>query len=144
MNAPSNEKNDCKVISVISCGLKHAPAPADAALLIDCRGFINPYWNETLRPLTGEDEAVADFLKADKEVQAMLASLPALLRAVLPGLVSRSNYHEEIKLVFLCTGGKHRSRFFASQARKIVDAIVTEHPEWNCSLSLIHRDHGRE
>jgi UPF0042 nucleotide-binding protein len=140
MNAQSNEKNGRKV----SCGLKHAPAPTDAALFIDCRGFTNPYWNETLRPLTGEDEAVADFLNADKEVAAMVVALSPLLRAVLPGLVSRSNYHDEIKLVFACTGGKHRSRFFAAVVGKIVDEIVADHPEWDCSITLNHRDSGRE
>jgi UPF0042 nucleotide-binding protein len=140
----SKTKSGKKVIRIISCGFKHAAPPADAALVIDCRGFINPHYDEKLRPKTGASKAVADYLRADKEVQAMLDTLPQLLGAMLPGLVTRSNYHNEVKLVFACTGGKHRSRFFAISAGDSVRQLIAQHPEWDCRVVINHRDQGRE
>lgn len=144
MSKANAKTADRKVIRVMSCGFKHDVPPSDAALMIDCRGFINPHYDPKLRPKTGASKAVADFLKSDSEVQAMLASLPHILQALLGGLLTRSNYHKEVKLVFACTGGKHRSRFFALAAADIARQLCDRHPEWNSRVVVNHRDSGRE
>ena len=143
--ACKNRKNDKKVIRIMSCGLKYGPPPADASLVINCQGFVNPHYDQKLRPRTGACTAVADFLKADPQVQMLMASLPMLLVALVPGLATKSSYHtDEIKLVFACTGGKHRSRFFAILAAAVVRGLVAQHPEWGCRVVINHRDKGRE
>jgi RNase adaptor protein for sRNA GlmZ degradation len=139
-----NRKNDKKVIRIMSCGLKYGPPPEDASLVINCQGFVNPHYDQKLRPRTGACTAVADFLKADPDVQMLMASLPSLLVALVPGLATKSSYHKEIKLVFACTGGKHRSRFFAILAAAVVRGLVAQHPEWGCRVVINHRDKGRE
>jgi len=133
-----------KVVRVVSCGFKHGAPPADAALLIDCRGFKNPHYNPKLRPKTGASKAVADFLTAEDDVRAMLASLPHILKPLLTGLLTRSAYHKEVKLVFACTGGKHRSRFFALAAAQIARQLIDQHPDWDCRVVVNHRDAARE
>lgn len=135
-------KEGGKLIRLMSCGAKYGPAPEDAALVINVRGLPNPYWDEQLRPLTGADKAVQDFLLAQEAVQKVLATLPATLTAMLPGFIS-CDYFEEVKLVFVCTGGRHRSRFMAIQAKAIVEQFLVENPHLNCRVLLTHRDeHG--
>jgi UPF0042 nucleotide-binding protein len=145
MKTKSKNVGNRKVIRVVSFGFKYGDAPSDAAFVLDCRGLKNPHYERKLRPLTGASRAVAEFLGADKEVKALLAPLPSLIAAMLPGLITRSNYHNQgIKLCFGCTGGKHRSRFFAIKAAAIVRRLVDQHPEWGCKVVLNHRDCGRE
>jgi len=88
MTSSRKTSNGSKVIRIMSFGFKHAAPPSDAALIIDCRGLINPHYDEKLRPKTGASKAVADFLRADGEVQALLAPLPQLLGSMLPGLIT--------------------------------------------------------
>ncbi|CAN5161301.1 hypothetical protein BH11CYA1_BH11CYA1_08010 [soil metagenome] len=56
----------------------------------------------------------------------------------------KENHPKEVKLVFACTGGKHRSRFFAIKAKAMVSELVAQNPEWNCRVVVSHRDRGRE
>jgi UPF0042 nucleotide-binding protein len=131
-----------KVIRLMSCGAKYGPAPEDAALVINVRGLPNPFWNESLRPLTGADKPVQDYLLAHESVQKVLATLPATLQAMLPGFIS-CDYFEEVKVVFVCTGGRHRSRFMAIQAMAIVEQFLVANPHYDCNVILTHRDdHG--
>jgi len=144
MKSSSKTKNGTKAIRIISFGYKYGAPPQGADLFIDCRGLINPHYDEKLRPKTGASRAVADYLRADKEVQALLATLPQLLGSLLPGLVTRSKYHQEVRLVFGCTGGKHRSRFLAITAGDIARRLIAQHPEWDCRVVVNHRDQGLE
>jgi RNase adapter protein RapZ len=144
MNTTKRTKNGCKVIRIVSFGFKYGAPPQDAAFTLDCRGLVNPHYEEKLRPKTGASRAVADYLKGDKEVRALLKPLPTVLGALLPGLITRSKYHPEVKLCFGCTGGKHRSRFFALSAAAIVRNLIAQHPQWGCRVVVNHRDSGRE
>jgi UPF0042 nucleotide-binding protein len=144
MNKKSNPKDGLKVIRVMSFGFKYGVPPSDAAFTLDCRGLINPHYEDKLRPKTGASVAVVEYLERNEEVQALAVLLPGLLVALLPGLITRSNYHPEVKLCFGCTGGKHRSRFFAIKAAAIARQLVAQHPEWGCRVVLNHRDAGRE
>ena len=132
-----------KTIRVVSCGAKYGAPPEGADLLIDCRGFINPHYDEALRPLTGADKKVRDFLEADPQVTALRDSLSGMLAALLPGYLTRSAYHKEkdVLLVFMCTGGKHRSRYFTIEAARISQDLVASHPEWGAVQVVIeHRE----
>jgi len=144
MKKETANAKDFRVVRVVSCGFKHGAPPSDAALLIDCRGFVNPHYDPKLRPKTGASRAVAEFLRKDGEVQELLAALPHMLKALLNGLLTRSAYHKEVKVVFACTGGKHRSRFFALAAAEHIRKLAAQNPDWGCRVVVNHRDAGRE
>lgn len=130
-----------RVIRVMSCGAKHGPAPESADLFIDCRGFINPFYDKSLRSKTGAANAVKQYLEQSDEVIAMREAIGCMLKAMLPGLVTRSNYHSDILLAFMCTGGQHRSRYFAIEAQRMARGIVSANPGWgDVRVVLKHRD----
>ncbi len=129
-------------IVVVSVGLKHLTYPPDAhrlvkrrtrdlcqlvatsQLVIDVSGLPNPHYVEELRPLTGRDEAVGRFLAGCPETLELLGFTRDKLGVLLSGYQQRGNNHGTVTIVFRCTGGKHRSQFFAEQARLMVEEIV--------------------
>jgi UPF0042 nucleotide-binding protein len=92
--------------AVMSFGYKHG-LPTDVDLVLDCRFLPNPHWVEELRPLTGSDRAVRDFVLGFPESAEFLARLDALLEVLLPAYVAEGKSYLTIALG--CTGGRHRS-----------------------------------
>lgn len=105
--------------------------PRDADMVIDVRFLANPHWNEQLRPLTGKDAPVQEFIAQDRDFAAFYHNLIQLLAPLLP------RYKEEGKsyltLAFGCTGGKHRSVFCAEKA-------AGDLAEMGYNVSVRHRD----
>jgi len=98
--------------------------PKDATWLVDVRFLDNPYWVEELRPLTGRDQAVAEFVLSQPAAAQLLDRLEATLRWAIP-LYQR----DEITIAFGCTGGRHRSVVVAEEmARRLsrLDGIEVE------------------
>ncbi len=93
-----------------SFGFKQG-VPLDADLVFDMRCLPNPHYDLSLRPLTGRDGPVADFLASRTEVQAMLADLQAYLAKWLP--CYRQDNRSYFTVAIGCTGGQHRSVWFA-------------------------------
>jgi UPF0042 nucleotide-binding protein len=83
--------------------------PRDADMVLDVRFLNNPHWEENLRPLSGKDTPVADYIRHDKDFPVFFERLCELLKPLLP------RYREEGKSYFTiaigCTGGRHRSVF---------------------------------
>ncbi len=93
-------------ISVMSFGFKHG-LPLDADMVFDCRFLPNPFWIESLRPLTGLDEPVRDeVLGADGAVE-FVDRLEDLLVSLLPRFLAEQKSYLTVALG--CTGGMHRS-----------------------------------
>ncbi len=90
--------------------------PPDADLVFDARILPNPFYEPGLASLTGHDEPVVNYLRAQPETEVLVAAIATYIRAVLPGFVSdnRARVHVAIG----CTGGKHRSVYVA-------DAVTT-------------------
>jgi len=108
-----------------SFGFKHG-IPLDADLVFDVRCLPNPHYDPELRPLTGRDRAVADFLESEPEVLRMRADIARFVTDWLPCYIrDNRNY---LTVAIGCTGGQHRSvylaetlaREFAGQARVLV------------------------
>jgi RNase adapter protein RapZ len=95
-----------------SFGFKHG-LPLDADLVFDVRCLPNPYYDPALRPLTGRDAPVSDFLAAQPEVRKMFADLCRFLADWLPAYVRDNRSYLTVALG--CTGGQHRSVWFAEQ-----------------------------
>jgi UPF0042 nucleotide-binding protein len=85
--------------------------PLDADWVLDARMLANPHYDPQLRPLTGRDAPVIDYLKADPHVARWLEELSALLRRWLPEIVRENRSH--VTVAIGCTGGRHRSVYLA-------------------------------
>jgi UPF0042 nucleotide-binding protein len=87
--------------------------PDDADFVFDARALPNPYWDPTLRDLTGRDEAVARFLDQEQEVGRFYTDVRDFIERWLPSLV-RSN-RSYLTVAVGCTGGQHRSVYLAER-----------------------------
>ncbi|UYB53571.1 RNase adapter RapZ [Xanthomonas sp. AM6] len=87
--------------------------PAEADFVFDARVLPNPHWDPELRPLTGRDGGVRDYLDAQPEVQQYTAQIVGFLDTWLPRL--RNDTRSYVTIAFGCTGGKHRSVYLAER-----------------------------
>ena len=87
--------------------------PADADFVFDARVLPNPHWNPALRPFSGRDGVVRDYLDAQTEVSEYFAQVSAFLDTWLPRL--RGETRSYVTVAFGCTGGKHRSVYLAER-----------------------------
>ncbi len=116
--APSGAKRQLEV-TVEAFGFKHG-IPLDADLVFDVRFLPNPYYLEELRPLTGLDRPVAQYVFDSNDARSFMAKVEDLLDFLLP------LYVEEGKLSLLvavgCTGGRHRSVAIAAALTEYLKA----------------------
>ncbi|WP_397535387.1 RNase adapter RapZ [Roseateles sp.] len=89
-----------------SFAFKHG-VPSDADFVFDVRVLPNPYYDRELRPLTGRDAPVADFLQAQPEVNLMLGQIGGFMRQWLPAFAA--DHRSYLTVAIGCTGGQHRS-----------------------------------
>jgi RNase adapter protein RapZ len=87
--------------------------PADADFVFDARVLPNPHWNPLLRPLSGREGGVRDYLDAQPEVSEYVGQVNAFLDTWLPRL--RGETRSYVTIAFGCTGGKHRSVYLAER-----------------------------
>ncbi len=118
------------IVSIVSFGFKYG-IPRDADLVFDVRFLPNPYYNLELRPLTGNDEAIQDFVMQYDEAKEFMNKLVDLLEFLIP------NYIKEGKNGLIigigCTGGKHRSVTLANGIYKEMETLPY-------SARIYHRD----
>jgi UPF0042 nucleotide-binding protein len=104
---------------VTSFSYRHG-VPREADLVFDARFLANPHWDAKLRPLTGQDAPVADYIKADPDYTGFMERMAHLLLPLLP------RYQQEGKsyltIAIGCTGGRHRSVFVAEQLGTLLAA----------------------
>ncbi|MES2227143.1 MAG: RNase adapter RapZ [Pseudomonadota bacterium] len=93
-----------------SFAFKHG-VPLDADYVFDVRVLPNPHYVPELNPLTGRDEPVAAYLRAQPEVGEMLAQIEAFLARWLPAF--ENDQRSYLTVAIGCTGGQHRSVYFA-------------------------------
>jgi len=87
--------------------------PPDADFVFDARVLPNPHWNPELRPLSGRDALVRDYLESQPDVLAYASQVEAFLDGWLPRL--RSETRSYVTIAFGCTGGRHRSVYLAER-----------------------------
>ncbi len=104
-----------------SFGYKNG-VPVDADIIYDVRCLPNPYWEHSLRALTGLDEAVIKFLNSKNEVQEMYSDISQFLQKWLPKY--EGNNRSYITVAIGCTGGQHRSVYLCEKfANEFVESI---------------------
>jgi RNase adapter protein RapZ len=120
--------------TVVSFGYKYG-LPVDADVVVDCRLLPNPHWVAELRPRTGLDDDVRDYVLAQEGAQEFVAEWAALLRRYEKGYLHEGKHFATIAVG--CTGGKHRSVVIAEQLaeRLQLDGV---------DVRVVHRDLGRE
>jgi UPF0042 nucleotide-binding protein len=116
-------------LTIMSFGFSRG-LPRHADTVFDVRFLRNPYWEDSLRDLTGHDRAVADYVAAD-EGYAAIDGIEALLLALLPRY--RAEGKSYVTVAFGCTGGRHRSVHVAERVAKRLR-------EAGFSPTLEHRD----
>jgi UPF0042 nucleotide-binding protein len=100
------DKTGRLAITVQSFGFKNGPA-RDPDLLFDVRFLPNPHYEPELRPLTGTDQSVVDYIDRDGALSAFYERLHPLLDYVLPQYLAEGKAH--LVIAIGCTGGRHRS-----------------------------------
>jgi len=121
-------------INVVAFGFKYG-IPLDADNVADIRFLANPYWVEELRPLTGHDAPVRDFVFAQPGAMEFAEKYVAALEPMLQGYLKEEKRFTTIALG--CTGGKHRSVAMANEvARRLRDK--------GHAVSVMTRDLGKE
>jgi RNase adapter protein RapZ len=93
-----------------SFGFKHG-IPGDADYVFDARSLPNPYWEPSLRPLTGRDPDVARYLAADPLVARLQQDVTAFIEARIPEFLATNRRY--LSVAIGCTGGQHRSVYLA-------------------------------
>ncbi|KAF1692966.1 RNase adapter RapZ [Pseudoxanthomonas jiangsuensis] len=106
--------------------------PEEADFVFDARVLPNPHWDPELRPLTGRDPRVRDYLDSQPEVEAYAGQVAAFLDTWLPKL--RSDTRAYVTVAFGCTGGKHRSVYLAERL-----AAHARAQGWN-EVATYHRE----
>ncbi len=124
---------DTMQISVVSFGYKHG-LPLDVDLVFDVRFLPNPHWDEDLRPLSGLDVPVRDFVMEQSLSVKFLDQLTGMLTLLLPAYKSEGKSY--LTVAIGCTGGRHRSVVIAEQLKQWL-IQVSHNPR------VTHRDISR-
>ncbi|WP_104091981.1 RNase adapter RapZ [Arthrobacter sp. GMC3] len=122
-------------LTVMSFGFKYG-LPVDANYVADVRFIPNPHWIPALRPLTGQDAAVSDFVLKDNGAADFVDRFVYALEPVLAGYRRENKHYATIAIG--CTGGKHRSVAVAIELAKRLSQLP------RVTTSIRHRDLGRE
>ena len=102
----TSEKTPHSTITVTSFGFSRG-VPHNADLVFDLRFLRNPHWDSALRPMTGMDASVAEYVAADPKYDEAMQKIRDLLRFLLPLYDAQGKAY--INIAFGCTGGRHRS-----------------------------------
>ena len=121
-------------VTFTSFGHKHGP-PRDADLALDVRFLPNPHYEAELRPLTGFDQRIVDYVGRDGRVEEFYAHVVPLLEYLLPQYVNEGKAH--LMVAIGCTGGRHRSVVIAEH----LASVFKDRPE--LFVEVAHRDVDR-
>jgi len=128
------KKNSSLSLMFESFGFKNG-VPIDADFVFDVRCLPNPFWDPALRPLTGLDPEIINFLSQDDGVKAMQNDIKHFLETWLPRFEASNRSYMTVAIG--CTGGQHRSVFMCEQLKKsFVDRIS--------NLQVMHRELPRK
>ncbi|MCW2586691.1 MAG: hypothetical protein JWN55_2207 [Frankiales bacterium] len=121
-------------LTVMSFGYKYG-LPVDADLVVDCRFLPNPHWVPELRPHTGQDAAVRDYVMAQQGAAEFLDRYEQFVRLLADGYLREGKRYA--LLAVGCTGGKHRSVAMTEELAARLAATGVD-------VQVQHRDLGRE
>jgi len=109
--------------------------PAEADLVFDVRFLRNPHYDETLRPMTGLDKEVRDYIKVDRDYDKFWSGLKEMLTIIVPRYIEEGKSY--LTIAFGCTGGRHRSAAFAEETKEFLETK-------GYKVDIIHREIEKE
>jgi UPF0042 nucleotide-binding protein len=118
-------------LTILTFGFKNGP-PSDADLTLDVRFLPNPHYVDELRPLTGLDEPVREYVESGTQAGEFYGRLMPLLEFLLPAYVAEGKQH--LTIAVGCTGGRHRSVTVADRISRELGKRE------DVKLRLVHRD----
>ncbi|MDO7871245.1 MAG: RNase adapter RapZ [Enterococcus casseliflavus] len=116
-------------IEILSFGFKYG-LPIDADIVMDVRFLPNPHYIPELRPLTGKDEPVYDYVMSFPETEEFYQQFSRLLQTIMPGYVKEGK--SSLTVAIGCTGGQHRSVALSER----IGAVLAE----DYRVNITHRD----
>jgi UPF0042 nucleotide-binding protein len=122
-------------LTIMSFGYKYG-IPVDADNVADARFIPNPFWNEELRPFTGLDSQVSEYVLSQTGAMEFVESYLKTLKPVLEGYLRENKHYATIAIG--CTGGKHRSVAISTKLAE----LISENNEY--TVTVRHRDLGKE
>lgn len=120
------------MITVLSFGFKYG-IPADSDMVMDVRFLPNPYYDVELRPKTGNDKEIQDFVMKYPEATEFLDKMEDMVKFLIPQYISEGK--NQLVISIGCTGGKHRSVTLANELFKRLDCEEREY-----GIKIEHRD----
>lgn len=108
------------IISIISFGFKYG-IPIDCDLVFDVRFIPNPYYIDSMRKLTGKNEAVRDFVLNCMQTETFLVKLNDMLEFLIPNYIKEGK--SQIVIGIGCTGGRHRSVAIADSLYNTLESM---------------------
>lgn len=116
-------------IEILSFGFKYG-LPIDADIVMDVRFLPNPHYIPELRPLTGKDEPVYEYVMSFLETEEFYQQFSTLLQTIMPGYVKEGK--SSLTVAIGCTGGQHRSVALSER----IGAVLAE----DYRVNITHRD----
>ncbi|MBF4553575.1 RNase adapter RapZ [Corynebacterium suicordis] len=117
-------------VNIQSFGFKYG-APNDVDVLLDARFLPNPHWEDELRPYSGLDEQVSDFVLRQQGAESYLNSVQDMVQAMLPGYQREGKKY--VSVAVGCTGGRHRSVAVTEELTRRLEAAGVD-------VRTMHRD----
>jgi UPF0042 nucleotide-binding protein len=131
LDARSSEE---MLVTVLSFGFKHG-VPQEADLVLDVRFLPNPFYDPELRPRSGTEPSVRDFVMNNEDAREFLDRVKGLLKFLLPRYAAEPKSY--LTIAVGCTGGQHRSVAVAQELMVFLRGL-------KCNARLRHRDRGGE
>lgn len=122
-------------ISVLSFGFKYG-IPNDADLVFDVRFLPNPYYIEELRPMSGNDQKVREYVMENEKAVEFLKKLTDMIEFLIPNYIAEGK--TQLIIAIGCTGGKHRSVTLANELYEALEKAE------NYGIRIEHRDIGKD
>jgi RNase adapter protein RapZ len=134
IDAFGTETDEHMVVNVVSFGFKNG-TPRDADIVLDVRFLPNPHWVDELRPYSGLDEPVREYVLGQPETATFLARLGDLFDVMVPAFQHEGKRY--LTVAIGCTGGKHRSVVLAEELARHIRAL-------GVAVKVDHRDRLEE
>ena len=122
-------------VEIVSFGFKYG-LPIDADIVMDVRFLPNPHYIPELRPLTGKDEPVYDYVMSFPETEEFYQQFSTLLQTIMPGYVKEGK--SSLTVAIGCTGGQHRSVALSER----IGAVLAE--DYRVNITHRHKDKRKE
>ena len=127
----NNQEYNSLMINILSFGFKNG-IPAEADLVFDVRFLPNPFYIEELKPLTGNEKPVQDYVMSFDEATIFMDKLTDMISFLIPNYVKEGKY--QLVVAIGCTGGQHRSVTLANEL------FVRLKGKGNYGVTIKHRD----